>query len=100
MSRLAHYLTALYDRAGTSWNTFWFTPATPLTNARHRIGAGLLAILYLLTWNMSLPRWFARDGLLPPELVQGLLTALNPQDFHASPLFSLRSPTELWAYHA
>lgn len=88
------------DQFGRAWNRFWFTPADPLPCAVLRLLAGLLMAAYLLDQTASLPLWYARDGLLAPNVVDRLLeiTSGGQPHYHLSYIRYLEGRW-LWAAH-
>ena len=68
----ANYWTDLNQRAGRSWNRFWFAPSDPLLICFLRLGVGLLALAYLLSFNTDLVRLFAGGGLMSIDTVEAI----------------------------
>lgn len=97
---LAHtgYFHELTAGIGQSWNRFWFTPADAVPLCVLRIGVGLMAMAFFLSFS-DLTRWFAADGLLPTSSVQLLLASPDSSNYHVSILNYFRSPAELWTIH-
>lgn len=94
------YWQELTSTLGAGWNRFWFTPADPLPLSLLRIGVGLLAAIYFLSYTGDLVLWFAPGGLLPMENVEPLVrTAPDAPLNRFSIFYSLSSPTELYAAH-
>ena len=103
--------TAPAEPFTAGWNRFWFTPADPRPLCALRIGVGLFAALYFLSWSPDLPRWLAADGLLPVDTVAAFLaedpTALSADPtaratlpiYLASPLQGCTSDGALWTFH-
>ncbi|MGI8978202.1 MAG: hypothetical protein ACR2FY_03150 [Pirellulaceae bacterium] len=83
---------------GRSWNEFWFRFSDPTLVSLLRIGVGVVALLHLASYTGDLVRWFATDGLLPPETVDALLGGGGT--FFPTYLSFCHSPTAIWILHA
>jgi len=94
----ATYWEDLTTTIGTSWNQFWFTPANSMPLAMVRIGTGLLATIYFLSYWSDLTRWFAPNGLLPPQTVARLTTEEGVLNFNYTVLQVVTKPGELWVF--
>jgi hypothetical protein len=93
------YVSDLIDSAGSGWNRFWFTPSDPLPCSILRIGVGLLVVLHLALLTGQLDRWYAADGMLPPDSVRTLvLGSGSSTDYHPSH-FDFLGPTESRIVH-
>lgn len=91
----------LIEEFGERWNRFWFTPSDPTLCAILRIAVGALAALHFVDLASALARWFARDGLLPPETVTRVLelTGSAGSSYRFSHLNGFPAGWELWALH-
>jgi hypothetical protein len=94
------YWQELTEGIGRGWNRFWFTAIDPLPLAVVRIGAGLVALLHLLSFNNDLTRWFAANGILPPAMIRNLEILQVEANYHYSYLSWFDQPGELWTMHA
>jgi len=96
----ARYWQELSEGVGSSWNRFWFTAVDPLPLAIVRIGTGLVTLLYLLSFNSDLTRWFADNGILPPAVIRNLESLQGASNYQFSYLFWFDQPGQLMAQHA
>jgi hypothetical protein len=84
------------EEFGRGWNEFWFSSSDPTLVSLLRIGVGLVALLHLASYSGDIARWFAADGLLPPETVDALLSGEGT--FHPTYLSVAHSPITLWIF--
>lgn len=94
---ISDYFRALCERFGDGWNRFWFAPSDPFALAALRVGAGLMAFYFLLSYSLDLARLFGPDGMLPVELIA---TLDGDAWWRFSYLNYLQSPAALYAAHA
>ncbi|WP_425617545.1 hypothetical protein NA78x_001225 [Anatilimnocola sp. NA78] len=92
------YWDDLTSTIGAGWNHFWFTPASSQPLAIVRIGTGLLALAYFLSYWGDLTRWFATNGLLPPQTVERLTQQDGVINFNYTALKFATNPGELWVF--
>ena len=96
----ANYWTDLNQRAGRSWNRFWFAPTDPLLICFLRLGVGLLGLAYLLSFNTDLVRLFAGGGLMSIDTVEAIRGSSAGQGWiYFSFLDLAATPGALWACH-
>jgi len=93
------YWQELSEGVGSGWNRFWFTAVDPLPLAIVRIGTGLASLLFLLSYNSDLTRWFAADGILPPSVIRNLDALQAESSYQFSYLFWFDQPGQLWTVH-
>jgi hypothetical protein len=92
----ANYWQELTSGVGDAWNRFWFQPADSRPLALVRIGTGLLTAVHFLSFWSDLTRWFAGNGLLPPETVRRLTEEEGVANYGYSLLNLVTRPGELW----
>jgi hypothetical protein len=92
----------LAEDFGAAWNGFWFTPVDPRPCAALRIVVGLLLALHFLDLAGGLTTWYARDGVLPPAAVGGVLelTSETGASYRFTYLNRFAAGWELWTLHA
>ena len=96
----ANYWTDLNQRAGRSWNRFWFTPSDPLLICFLRIAVGLLSLAYLLSFSTDLARLFAAGGLMSTDTVEAIRGSSAGQGWiYFSFLDLAETPGALWVCH-
>jgi hypothetical protein len=99
------YFAELADGVGGAWNRFWFRAVDPFSTSVLRIASGLMALLYLCSFNGELTRWFGPQGLLPSNNVRQLTGAASSASegagtvFRFSYFYWLEQPVELWIAH-
>lgn len=93
------YWQELTEGIGRSWNHFWYQAVDPLPLAVIRIGTGLVALLHLMSFNTDLTRWFAANGLLPPQVIINLENLAGANNYRFSYLMFMDQPGELWTVH-
>jgi hypothetical protein len=100
-SATARYANDLIEAIGHGWNRFWFTPIQPRGCAALRIAVGAITLAHLLSLQGDLGRWYARDGLLPPDAVQAVWEGISSgtPTYHYSYLGLLLSGTEQTVAH-
>lgn len=83
--------------AAAAWNRFWFTPASAEPLSKLRIAAGVAALLYFLSLQQDLFRWFGVNGLLPSDVILPIVgESTSSFNYHAWwPLHRFGSAAEL-----
>jgi hypothetical protein len=94
------YFGDLIESFGGGWNRFWFRPSGPLPCSVLRMAVGLLVVVHLLLLTVQLDRWYARDGLLPPESVRTLIVAGGESRYYHLSYFNYLGPIPTRAAHA
>jgi hypothetical protein len=85
---------------GEGWNQFWFAPASSKPLSLIRIMTGLLLVVYFLSYNGDLLRWFAGNSLMPPATVRNLTSGPDIANYHYTLLALVNKPSELWIFHS
>ena len=90
----APYFAELIEATGSGWNRFWFTPTDPLPCSILRLVVGLLVLAHFVLLTGQLERWYAKDGLLPPDNVRALVESRSAGGSYHPSHFNHLGPTE------
>jgi len=93
------YFSELIESADSGWNRFWFTPSDPLPCSILRLIVGLLVVVHLVALTGQLDRWYAMDGMLPPESVRKLVLDDSERPYYHPSYFNYLGPTESRIVH-
>jgi hypothetical protein len=100
MSTSEGYFSDLSAAIGRGWNRYWFTPVDPLPCSILRIAVGVAVIAWLLSLGADIDRWFARDGLLSPQVVKNLtLEGAQEAAYYRLSYFDYLGPSEARIAH-
>lgn len=99
---LGTYFNQFTEAISSGWNHFWFQRDNPKTVSILRIVAGVVALLYALTFTSELAIWFADGGVLPVDRTYRLTGASDPQArvFYWSIFYLAHTSTQLYLIHA
>ncbi len=99
---LGNYFTRFSDTISESWNRFWFQKDSPKAVSVLRIVAGVVALIYALSFTSELAIWFADGGIMPIDRTNRLIGADDPTvPVYQWSLFKLaHSATQLYVLHA
>ncbi|QDU77043.1 hypothetical protein Pan97_41030 [Bremerella volcania] len=98
---LGTYFSQFTDTISSGWNQFWFQRDSPKTVSCLRIVAGVVALIYALTFTSELAIWFADGGVLPLDRTYRLTGASDPtvRVYYWSIFYLAHSSMQLYALH-
>lgn len=99
---LGTYFTQFTETVASGWNHFWFQRDSPKTISCLRIVAGVVALIYALTFTSELAIWFADGGVLPVDRTYRLTGAADPSTrvFYWSIFYFAHTSLHLYILHA
>ncbi|MEW4560931.1 hypothetical protein AB1K70_00285 [Bremerella sp. JC770] len=99
---LGTYFQRFTETISSGWNRFWFQKDSPQTVSCLRIVAGVVALLYALTFTAELAVWFADGGVLPVDRTYRLTGASDPSArvFYWSIFYLAQTSLQLYILHA
>lgn len=98
---LGTYFSRLTEAIAGSWNQFWFQKESPRTVSMLRIVAGVVALIYALSFTSELGIWFADGGVLPYGRTMRLTGGDDPSEifFRWSIFYFASTPLQLYVLH-
>ena len=98
---LGTYFNLLTDSLSHGWNQFWFQKESPRTVSMLRIVAGVVAMIYALSFTSELGIWFADGGVLPYGRTMRLTGGDDPNElfFRWSIFYFASTPLQLYVLH-
>ncbi len=69
MTNVRTYFSTLTQEFGQGWTRFWFAPSDPYVLGVIRLGTGIIALWWYVSYYPDLQDWFGPDGLISLEKV-------------------------------